>query len=84
MKMYENEDLLCGTQLVNNGHTPFARSLMPNNKIEERENKQQEHSLSGFLEISINLHTQYGAMHMDHSQLDRDVAAHTRDLHLTI
>ena len=40
--------------------------------------------LFGFLEVSINPHTQYGAMHMDYSQLDRDVAAHTRDLHLTI
>ena len=81
--MYENEDLLCGAQLVNNGHTPFARSLMPNNKIEERENN-KNFLLSGFLEVSIKLHTQYGAMHMDHSQLDRDVAAHTGDLHLTI
>ena len=81
--MYENDDLLCGAQLVNNGHTPFGRSLMPNNKIEERENN-KNFLLSGFLEVSIKLHTQYGAMHMDHSQLDRDVAAHTGDLHLTI
>jgi len=81
--MYENEDLLCGAQLVNNRHTPFARSLMPNNKIEERDNN-KNFLLLGFLEVSVNLHTQYGAMHMDHSQLDRDVAAHTRDLHLTI
>jgi hypothetical protein len=56
---------------------------MPHKKIEERENN-MNFLLLGFLEVSINLHTQYGAMHMDYSQLDRDVAAHTRDLHLKI
>ena len=53
--MYENEDFLCGAQLVNNGHTPYAKSLMPNNEIEERENKQQILSpteFSGDLHIS--------------------------------
>jgi hypothetical protein len=40
--------------------------------------------LLGFLEVSTNLHIQYGAMHMDYSQLERDVAARTRELHLTI
>ena len=57
---------------------------MPNKKFEPERENNMNFLLLGFLEGSINLHTQYGAMHMDHSQLDRDVAAHTRDLHLTI